>query len=156
MSLLEGDEDHAVIGVDGRSIGECEIICPLRYPDIVDDEIAIPFGNDLPDLVLDRLEQALGRLDTSGRRCADVQLDLPSVDGGKEVPPDQHQHRGSEREYQDADDRDREPMIERRSEQSGIALADVLEGPLKGAVEAGEPICRSAIRRSMMLALEQK
>src|SRR2546430_14516009 len=89
MSLLEGDQDHAVIGVDGRSIGECEIICSLRYPDIVDDEIAIPFGNDLPDLVLDRLEQALGRLDTSGGGGAGGPLYLPSVDGREEVAPDQ-------------------------------------------------------------------
>ena len=153
MSLLEGDQDHAVIGVDGRSIGECEIICPLRYPDIVDDEIAIPFGNDLPDLVLDRLEQALGRLDTSGGRCADVQLDLPSVDGRKEVAPDQHQHRSGEREYQEADGRDRKPVFEQCSKQSGIALAHLLEGALKGTVEAREPVCRSVIRRSMMLAL---
>ncbi len=156
MSLLEGDQDHAVIGVDGRSIGECEIIRPLRYPDIVDDEIAILLGNDLPDLVLDRLEKVLGRLDTSGGRCADVQLDLPSVDGRKEVAPDQHQHRSGEREYQQAGGRNSKPVFEQCPKQSSIALAHVLEGALKGTVEAGEQVCRRVVRRAMMLALEQK
>src|SRR6202171_4684533 len=80
MSLLEGHKDDAVIGVDGRSVGECEVICTRRYPDVVDDEISVMLRNDLPDLVLDRLKNLLGRLDTGRRGCADVQLDLSAVD----------------------------------------------------------------------------
>jgi CheY-like chemotaxis protein len=33
--------DHAVIDVDGRSISEGEVVRPLRYANVVDDEVAI-------------------------------------------------------------------------------------------------------------------
>ena len=41
VTLLERYQDHAVIGADGRTVGECEVIRSLRHPDVVDDQVAI-------------------------------------------------------------------------------------------------------------------
>ena len=49
----------------------------------------------------------------SGRR-ADVELDLPAVDGREEVAADQQNMAAAEREHKDGDDRHDEPPIEQR------------------------------------------
>ena len=114
MALLQRDQDDAVIDADGRAIGECQIVGTRRQADIVDDQLALALGNDLADLVLDGLEDALGRLDPGSGRRTDVELDLPAVDRRKEVAADQQQHGGAQREHQDGDDRDNEPSLEQR------------------------------------------
>ena len=55
--------DHAVIDADRRAVREGQIIGARRQTDIVDDQIEVVLGNDLADLVLDRLEDLLGHLD---------------------------------------------------------------------------------------------
>src|ERR1700747_1577410 len=82
VPLLERYQDHAVVNVDGRTVGEGEVVCPLRHANVVDDEVAIARWNDLADLVFDLLENALGRFDTGRGRGAYMQLDLSTVDGG--------------------------------------------------------------------------
>jgi hypothetical protein len=57
----------------------------LRHSDIVDDEVAIPLGDDLADLVLDLLKNALRRLDARSGGRADV--NLAAVDRREEVAP---------------------------------------------------------------------
>ena len=61
----------------------------MRHANVIDDEVAIARRNDLADLVLDLLEDALGGFDAGRRRRADVELDLSAVDGGEEVATDQ-------------------------------------------------------------------
>ena len=58
------------------------------------------------NLVLNCLENDFGRFDsgTSGR--ADVEPDLSSVDGRKEIAAGLHQHDGSQRDDEDGGDRD--------------------------------------------------
>jgi hypothetical protein len=67
VPLLEGYQDHAVVDVDGRSVGESEVVHPLRHANVVGDELAIALRNDFVDLVLDFLEDAFGGFD-AGRR----------------------------------------------------------------------------------------
>ena len=98
VAVLQLHLDHAVIGPDGRAVGKGEIIGPRRKPDIVDDEAALVFGNDLPDLVLDRLEDPLGGFDAGAGRCADMELDQPAVDEREEVASDEHEHCRPERQ----------------------------------------------------------
>src|SRR5262249_20683042 len=85
VPLLESHQDHAVIRADGRTVGESQVVRALRYADVVDNEVSLPLGNDLPDLVLDRLKNGFGRFDAGAGGCANMQLDLPSVDGRKEI-----------------------------------------------------------------------
>ena len=70
VSILERHQDHAVVGADGRPVGEGEVVGSLRHPDVVDDEVAISLRNDLADLVFDLLENALRRFDARRRRDA--------------------------------------------------------------------------------------
>ena len=69
VAVLERHLDHAVIDADGRTVGKGEIVGARRQPDIVDDQRALVLGNDLADLVLDRLEDPLGPI-RSGFRPA--------------------------------------------------------------------------------------
>src|SRR6266481_2989177 len=80
VAFLERDEDHAVIDADRRSVGESQVVDARRQADVVDDEFPLLFGDHLPDLVLDRLEDPCGLLDPCRRWCTDVKLDLPAVD----------------------------------------------------------------------------
>ena len=61
--------------IGGRRVSESEVVHPLRHANVVDDEVAIAGGNDLADLVLGLLEDALGGFDTGRRRGADVELE---------------------------------------------------------------------------------
>ncbi len=95
---------------------------PLRHADVVDDEVAIARRNDLADLVLDLLKNALGGFDAGRRRHADVELDLSAVDGREEVAADNGQHQASERKHQRGDDRDDEPPLEQHREHAHVSL----------------------------------
>ena len=92
VAVLQRHQDHAVIDADGRAVGEREIVGARRQADIVDDQIALALRNDFADLVLDRLEDVFGGLDPGAGRRADVKLDLPAVDGRKEVAADERKH----------------------------------------------------------------
>ena len=85
MPVLEGHQDHAVIDPDGRAVHKCVVIGPRWQADIVDDEAALALRDDFANLVLDRLENPLGRFDSGSGGRANVQLDLPAVDDGEEV-----------------------------------------------------------------------
>src|SRR6202011_6030513 len=85
VPLLERYQDYAVVDVDGRTVAEGEVVRPLRQANVVDDEVAIARRNNLANLVLDLLEDALGGFDAGCRRCADVELDLSAIDGGEKV-----------------------------------------------------------------------
>ena len=41
VSLLQRHQDHAVVDVDGRAVGESEVVRPLRHANVIDDEVAI-------------------------------------------------------------------------------------------------------------------
>ncbi len=106
VSFLQRHQDHAVIDVDGRSIGEGEIVHALRNADVVDDEVAIALRDNLADLVFDLLEDTLSGFDARGGGRADVKLDLSPVDLGEKIVTDKHQRDAAEHEYQRGDDRD--------------------------------------------------
>src|ERR1700739_928322 len=128
MSLLQRHQNHAVVHVDGRSIGEGEVVHALRDADIVDDEFAIALRDNLADLVFDLLEDALGGFDARGGGGTDVKPDLSAVDIGKEVAAHQWQHDAAQHEHYNGDDRDdRSPHQEHR-ERADIAAAKPLEG----------------------------
>ena len=93
MAFLERHQDHAVVHADGRAVGEGEIVGPRRQSDVVDDQLAVALGDDFADLVLDGLEDALGRLDARAGRGADMELDLAAVDQRKEVAADEDEQR---------------------------------------------------------------
>ena len=143
VPLLERDQDHAVVDVDGRAVGESEVVRPLRHADVVDDEVAVARRNDLADLVLDLLEDALGRFDAGRRRRADVELDLSAVDGGEEVAADHGEHHAAQREHQRGGNRDDEPPLEQHREHAHIALAKPLEAALESAGENAQTSCPS-------------
>ena len=78
VAALQRHHDHPVIGADGRAVGEGEIIGARRQPDIVDDQRAVLIGDDLADLVLDRLEDAFCR-----SRCASRQARARAAESGR-------------------------------------------------------------------------
>jgi hypothetical protein len=127
----------------------------LGYSDVVDNEVTLTLGNHLPNLVLDRLEDGFGRFDSSAGRCANVELDLSSVDGGKEIAAGRHQHNASQRQDQDGGDRDNEPPRKQKREHVDVTFAQPLEAALESAVQAGKPASRAA-RFATVLALEQQ
>ncbi len=63
MAVFERHQDHAVIDPDGRAVGERQVVRARGQPDIVDDQLALVRWNNLADLVLYLLKDALGRLD---------------------------------------------------------------------------------------------
>ena len=89
MAFLQRHQDHAVVDADRRAVGEGEIVGARRQADVVDDQLAVVLRDDLADLVLDRLEDALGRLDARAGRRADMELDLAAVDQREEVAADE-------------------------------------------------------------------
>ena len=139
MALLQRHQNDAVIDADGRAVGECQVVRPRRQPDIVDDQFPFAFGDDLADLVLHRLKDALRGFDPGAGRRPDVELDLTTVDGGKEIAADQQEHRGCERNHQHGDDRDDPLSAEQRGQQPGMTAPQALEAALKAAVNAGKP-----------------
>src|SRR5205823_6319267 len=107
------------------------------------------------DLVLNCLEDSLGRFDAGPGGRADMELDLTAVDDRKEVAALQHQNCGAEPEHQEDDDRNDCFSMQQKTEKRHIAVAHALEAPLEGGVKAGEPSgCRTVL--SVMLALEQQ
>ena len=123
MALLERDHDDAVIDGDRGAVGERPIVGARRHADIVDDQVQIFFRNDLADLVFDRLEVLLGRLDPGARRGAHVKLDHAAVDGRIEIPPHEDEQSAAEGEHDDRKDRDDAPPRQKHSEKGGVALA---------------------------------
>src|ERR1700719_1943467 len=59
VPVLEGYQDHTVVDVDCRAVGKSEVVYPLRQANVVDDQVALARRNDLADLVLNVLEDAL-------------------------------------------------------------------------------------------------
>ena len=94
MALFERHQDDSVIDANGRAIREGEIVRPRRQPDIVDNQLAVFLGDDFANLVFDRLENPLGQFNSGSGGCAHVQLNLPAVDGRKEIAADQQHHGG--------------------------------------------------------------
>src|ERR1700704_5612922 len=123
MALFQCHEDHTIIDADRRAVGEGQIVCARREPDIVDDQLTLTFRDDLSDLVFHGLEYALGALYPGSGRGADMELDLAAVDDRKEVATYRHQHRGTEHENEDGDDRDDDPSMQQRGKQSDIVVA---------------------------------
>ena len=92
--------DNAVIDADGRSIRKRKIIEARRQAEIVHDQIEITLGNDLPDLVLNLLEELLGYLDAGGRRSPRMKQYLPGINDRKKVAANEDKHKGAERKHQ--------------------------------------------------------
>ena len=88
VPFLQRNQDHSVIDADGRAVRERQIVGTRRQPDIVDDAIALSRGDDLADLVFDRLEDRFGRFDPRSGGGANVELNLTSADERKEVVAD--------------------------------------------------------------------
>ena len=112
MTFRQLHLDHPIIGADGRTVGEGKIVGTRRQPDIVDDEAALVLGDDLPDLVLDRLEDASVvsiRVPAGARTWSWI---MTAVDERKEVAPDQHEHCSSQPQHGDGDDRHDDAPIE--------------------------------------------
>src|SRR5260370_29683826 len=92
--------DDAVMDAGRRAVGKGEIVETRRQADVVDDMTAVFLRNDLADPVFDRLEDPFSFLDSSGRRRADMKLDLASVDCGEEIAADKQKHRNAKRQYE--------------------------------------------------------
>src|SRR6202047_2567921 len=152
MSLLQRHQDYTVIDVDGRSIGEGEVVRPLRHANVINDEVSIALRNDFTDLVLDLLEDALGRFDAGRCRRADMELDLSAVDVGKEIAAYQRRHDAAQRERQRGDDRNDEAPLEQHRKHAQIAPAKQLEAALEALVQLREPVAR-LVRSAVVLAL---
>ncbi len=138
MSLLQRDQDDAVIDADGRAVGEGEVVGARRQADVVDDPVAVAVRNDLADLVLDLLEHALGRFDPRSRGRPDVELDLAAVDEREEVVADELEHDAAEAEHQDRRRRNDEAPPQQRRQQGAIAVAQALEAALEAGMDAAE------------------
>jgi hypothetical protein len=141
--------------IGGRRVSESEVVHPLRHANVVDDEVAIAGGNDLADLVLDLLEDALGGFDTGRRRGADVELDLSAVNGGEEVAADHCEHHASQREHQRGDHWDNAPSPEQHCQHPDITPAKPLKPMLEPLVKARQPVARAGCP-AVVLALEQQ
>ena len=155
VAVLERDHDHAVVDRDRRAIGEGPVIGARRHPEIVDDQIEVLLRNDLPDLVLDVLEDLLCYLDAGARRRAHVELDHAAIDRRIKITTDKDEYHGAERENESGDDRDDRPAGQQHREQPDIALAQMFEAALEGRVEARkEPVAWHA-RGAGVLTLQQ-
>ena len=155
MALLQGDQDLAVVDADGRSIGEGEVIGALRQPDIVQDEIQVALGHDLPDLVLDRLEDLLGMLDARARRRTDMELDEPGVDLGEEIGADlkrQHHRPGDDGQGDGGHD---DAPVQDAVQQPDIAIAQMIEASVEPIVEAVQRTTDPSHMTSLLPAQEQ-
>ena len=131
VAFLERHLDDAVVDADGRAVGEGQIVGAGRQADIVDDQLAVLFRNDLADLVLHRLENLLGGFDPGAGRRADVKLDLAAVDERKEVAADQRQHHPAEAEHQHGDHRNDDSPLQQHGQQFRIAVAQAFEAALE-------------------------
>src|SRR5215510_8396047 len=144
VPLFECHQDHAVVRANSRTVGERKVVHTLRYPDVVDNEVTLPLGNDLSNLILDRLEDAFGRFDSGAGGRANVKLDLPSVDGRKEIAAGQRKHDGSQRDDQDGGHRDNEPPRKQQLEHVDVTFAQALEAAFEAAVQVRKPASRIA------------
>src|SRR5262249_4431699 len=135
---------------------ERKVVHTLWYPDVVDNEVSLSLGNNLPNLVLDRLENGFGRFDSGASGCANVKLDLPSVDGRKEIAAGRHQHDGSQCDDQDGGHRDDEPPRKQQPEHTDVTFAQALEAAFEGPMDAGKEAARSAIGGTVTLAFEKE
>ena len=90
----------AVVDAGRRAVAEGVIVGTRRQADIVDDQLALVLGDDLPDLVLHRLEDLLGLFNARSGRRAHVQLDLAAVDDREEVAADEHEQRAAKRQHE--------------------------------------------------------
>ena len=146
VAFLERHLDDAIIDPDRRPIGECQIVGSRRQPDIVDNQRALLFGNDLTNLVLDRLEDRLRALDARSRRSANMKLDLPAVDQREKVAPDKRKHHRAKAEYQHGNDgNDRLPPKQRRQELR-VSIAQPLEAAIECGGEPREQACSASPR----------
>ena len=155
MSLLQRHQDHPVVDVDGRPVGEGEVVRSFRDPEIVDDEIAFPLRDDLADLVFDLLEDALRGFDARVGRGTDVKLDLAAVDRREEVAANKGEHDAAQRKHQRGDDGDDSAPFQEHRERAEIAAAKSLESALEALVKARKPVAR-ARRCVVMFTLEQQ
>ena len=97
VAVLQRHQDDAVVDADRRAVGEGKIVGACRQADVVDDQVAVALGDGLADLVLDLLEQPLGRLDARAGRRADMELDAAAVDHREEVAADHGEQRARRR-----------------------------------------------------------
>src|SRR4029453_9455273 len=152
MALLKRHQDHTVVHADRGTVGKREVVGACGQSDVVDDQVAVAVGNDLANLVLDRLEDALCRFDTGSGRRAHVQLNLPTVDGWKEIAAYKQEHQNADPAHQRHDYRHYCTPIEQLSEERDIAAAHMLKAALESLVQA----CESAeAYRVAMLMFEQ-
>ena len=84
-----------------------------------------------------------------------MKLDLPTVDDGKEIAPDQRERHHPEREQQRHAGRNDEPVIEQFREQARIAVPHRLESVFEPGMKARKHAGRSRVDRTMMFVLEQ-
>src|SRR5215469_18555376 len=98
MILLQRHQDLTIIDTDRRAVAEREIIEPKRQADIVNDQRSVGFGDDLANLVFDRLEDLLGPLDARAGWSADMEFDLSAIDQREKVAANEHEHHRAERE----------------------------------------------------------
>jgi hypothetical protein len=112
MPLLERHQNDSVIDADRRAISEGKIVRPRRQSDIVDNQITVLLGDDFANFVFNGLKNPLGRLNPSAGGCAHVQLNLPAINGRKEIASDQRQQGAAESEDQDGRDRNEDPPMQ--------------------------------------------
>ncbi len=127
MSFLQRHQNHAVVDVDSRPVGEGEIVDTLRNADVVDDEVALLLRDDLADLVFDLQKYALGGLDARGGRGTDVELDLSAVNLREEIATNQCDR----------------PSHQEHLERADIAAAKQLEAALERLVKTRKPAARA-------------
>ena len=107
---LQGDEDLAVGGRHQRCIAEGEVDAAGRQTDVVDHAIDLVGGDRLANDVLDLGETARRFFEACAGGSADVQPQLPGIDGREEVHADQPEEPERQRDEADEDPGDEAPV----------------------------------------------
>src|SRR6266403_4728666 len=104
MAVVQRHHDDTIVNRYRGAVRERPVVRARRHPEIVDDQVQVLLWDDLPDLVLDSLEDLFGLLNASARRRADMKLDHAAVDRRIEIAADKDEHDGAEREHHDSED----------------------------------------------------
>src|ERR1700722_311383 len=83
--FLKRDENVRVRSADWSRVSVREIKSAVRNADIVDNCDQLGLGNLLADRLIDLVTQLRRLLDAQAGACANMQLELPTIDRGKEI-----------------------------------------------------------------------
>lgn len=104
VSLLQRHQDYAVIDADGRSIGEGDVVRPLRH--VMSSTMGSRSRSGITSRILSSTSwkmRSVASMRSHCKRAPDMELDLSAIDVGKEVTANQRCHPAAQREHQRSD-----------------------------------------------------